>query len=144
MVIPDLWGLRDQQYLTQAGTIRHTGPAALAIRQETQLLNSNHERVRPPRELAWALAMYLYSLRAPARPAGVPSLLARGESLFNEHCVECLHDGSLATLEDLFSTERLAPTYRGVHGVRAVPGHLWGTDWSAPDRTAMLAWLRAR
>ena len=191
VAIPDLWGLRDQQYLTQAGTIRHTGPAALAIRQETQLLNSNHERVRPPRELAWALAMYLYSLRAPARPAGVPSLLARGESLFNEHCVEChgnaagggplvtaarvgtdpalatghgrgtgryrppsliavgtagpfLHDGSLATLEDLFSTERLAPTYRGVHGVRAVPGHLWGTDWSAPDRTAMLAWLRAR
>jgi hypothetical protein len=33
VAIPDLWGLRYQTFLTQAGTIRHTGPAALAIRQ---------------------------------------------------------------------------------------------------------------
>lgn len=189
--IPDFWGLREQQYLTQAGTIRHTGPAALAIRQETQLLHSNHERVRPPRELAWALAMYLYSLRAPDRPAGDPALVARGGRLFNEHCSEChgnaagggplvtasrvgtdpalatghgrgtgryrppaliavgeagpyLHDGSVATLEDLFSAARLSPDYRGVNGVGAVPGHLWATDWRGDDRAALLAWLRAR
>lgn len=191
VAIPDLWGLRDQQYLTQAGTIRHVGPAALAIRQETQLLHSNHERVRPPRELAWALAMYLYSLRAPARPAGDAALVARGQRLFDDQCREChgnaagggplvpaarvgtdpalatghgrgtgryrppaliavgdagpyLHDGSLATLEDLFSTARLSPTYRGVHGVSAVPGHPWGTALGADDRRALLAWLRAR
>ncbi|MDB4931520.1 MAG: hypothetical protein JWM10_4004 [Myxococcaceae bacterium] len=191
VAIPDLWGLRDQQYLTQAGTIRHVGPAALAIRQETQLLHSNHERVRPPRELAWALAMYLYSLRAPARPAGDPALVARGQRLFDEHCREChsnaagggplvaagrvgthpalatghgrgtgryrppalldvgaagpyLHDGSLATLADLFSTARFSPVYRGVNGVGAVHGHRWGTDWGDADRAAMLAWLRAR
>lgn len=191
VAIPDLWGLRDQQYLTQAGTIRHVGPAALAIRQETQLLHSNHERVRPPRELAWALAMYLYSLQAPPRPAGDAALVARGGRLFDEQCREChgnaagggplvtaarvgtnaalamghgrgtgryrppaliavggagpyLHDGSVATLEELFSRERLSPTYRGVHGVGAVMGHLWGTELTTDDRAALLAWLRAR
>jgi len=191
VAIPDLWGLQSQQYFTQAGTIRHIGPAALAIRQETQLLHSNHERVRPPRELAWALAMYLYSLRAPERPAGDAALVARGGRLFDEHCREChsnaagggplvtatrvgtdpalatghgrgtgryrpaaliavgeagpyLHDGSVATLEELFSTARLSPSFHGVHGVGAVPGHLWGTDWSDDDRAALLAWLRAR
>src|SRR5205085_2038258 len=55
VAIPDLWGLRDEPYLTHAGTIRHIGPAALAIRQETQLLHASGLRVRPPRELAWAL-----------------------------------------------------------------------------------------
>jgi mono/diheme cytochrome c family protein len=191
VAIPDLWGLREQQYLTQAGTLRHIGPAALAIRQETQLLHSNHERVRPPRELAWALAMYLYSLRAPERPAGDPALVAQGGRLFHEQCREChsnaagggplvaasrvgtdpalatghgrgtgryrpaallavaeagpyLHDGSLATLEDLFGAARFSPSYRGVNGVGAVPGHPWGTDWRSDDRAALLAWLRSR
>ncbi len=191
VAIPDLWGLRDQQYLTQAGTLRHVGPAALAIRQETQLLHSNHERVRPPRELAWALAMYLYTLQAPPRYPRDAALLSRGERLFNEQCRGChsnaagggplvtaarvgtnaalatghgrgtgryrppaliavgeagpyLHDGSVATLEELFSRERLSPTYRGVHGVGAVPGHEWGTELAEDDRAALLAWLRAR
>ena len=66
VTIPDLWGLRAQAWLTQAGTIRHESPIALAIRQETQLTDSNHALVRPPRELAWALAMYVYSLAPPA------------------------------------------------------------------------------
>lgn len=191
VAIPDLWGLRDQQYLTQAGTLRHVGPAALAIRQETQLLHSNHERVRPPRELAWALAVYLYSLRAPPRPAGDLALVARGERLFNEQCREChsnaagggtlvtaaragtnaalatghgrgtgryrppaliavgeagpyLHDGSVATLEELFSVARLGPSFQGVHGMGAVAGHTWGTELAADDRAALLAWLRSR
>ena len=45
VAIPDLWGLRHQTHLTQAGTIRHEGPSALAIRQETQLLTSNHQKL---------------------------------------------------------------------------------------------------
>jgi hypothetical protein len=85
VAIPDLWGLREQSALTQAGTIRHTGPAALAIRQETQLLHSNHQRVRPPRELAWALAQFLYSL-SPPPPRAVPE---RGAQLFAAHCARC-------------------------------------------------------
>jgi mono/diheme cytochrome c family protein len=91
VAIPDLWGLRVQSALTQAGTIRHTGPAALAIRQETQLLSSNHQRVRPPRELAYALALYLYSLAPPPRapPPAEAARRAEGKRLFAAHCRHC-------------------------------------------------------
>jgi mono/diheme cytochrome c family protein len=90
VAIPDLWGLRAESHLTQAGTIRQTGPMALAIRQETQLLHANALRVRPPRELAWALAMYLYALEPPpARPAGDPAAVARGAALFEDRCRSC-------------------------------------------------------
>lgn len=89
VAIPDLFGLRHQRYLNQAGTLRHLGPVTLALRQETQLLDSNHQAVRPPRELAWALAMYLYSLTfspvsAPATPAS-----QRGEAVFSAACRSC-------------------------------------------------------
>jgi hypothetical protein len=106
VAIPDLWGLRDQTALTQAGTIHHVGPTALAIRQETQLLTSNHQRVRPPRELAYALALYVYSLApearvlnalsapgAPGAKAGTAASMgpvARGRALFaSEGCTTC-------------------------------------------------------
>lgn len=87
VAIPDLFGLRAQPALTQAGTIHHIGPSALAIRQETQLLHSNHQRVRPPRELSWALAMYLYSLTPPPRAPVATN--ARGAELFAKHCRSC-------------------------------------------------------
>jgi cytochrome c5 len=89
VAIPDLWALRQQEALTQAGGIRHTGPTALAIRQETQLLHSNHERVRPPRELAWALAMYLYSLEPAPDPKPATAQVTRGAKLFERGCSEC-------------------------------------------------------
>ena len=95
VTIPDLWGLRAQDWLTQAGTIRHETPIALAIRQETQLTDSNHARVRPPRELAWALAMYVYSLAPPAKVASpaVSPQLARGGAVFKARCGGC-HDNA--------------------------------------------------
>ena len=187
VAIPDLWGLKAQTALTQAGTIRHVSPTALAIRQETQLLHSNHERVRPPRVLAWALATYLYTLTPPERSfAAVP----RGADLFRRGCAEChsnaayggepvdaarigtdlslangaargtgryrppalirvseaapyLHHGAVPTLEDLFDPVRLADSYgRGTLGPGAVPGHVYGTDWPAEDRAALVAWLK--
>jgi len=110
VAVPDLWGLRHQTFLTQAGTIRHVGPTALAIRQETQLLHSNHQKIRPPRELAFALAMFLYSLEPP--PATLSSsasasasasaragagasagkgagAVTAGHALFEKHCSSC-------------------------------------------------------
>ncbi len=87
VAIPDLWGLREQTALTQSGAILHLSPVALAVRQETQYLHANHQRARPPRELAWALAMYLYSLEAPKsaeRPADTG-----GAELFEQHCSTC-------------------------------------------------------
>lgn len=97
VAIVDLWGVRSHAYLTQSGTLRHVHPAALAIRQETQILHANRERTRPPRALAWALAMYVYSLQPPAKPrvattAKSKSLLATGRRLFAAHCASCHSD----------------------------------------------------
>jgi len=92
VAVPDLWGLRHQTVLTQAGTLDHAGPTVLAIRQETQILHSNHQKVRPPRELAYALAMFLYSL-SPPKPqeaaGGEASAVTRGQALFRGHCKKC-------------------------------------------------------
>jgi mono/diheme cytochrome c family protein len=101
VAIPDLWHLESLHALTQAATLRHAelgedAPLALAIRQETQILHANRERTRPPRELAWALAMFLYSLEPPPRPAGEAAApdpaVARGDAIFRRDCVAC-HDG---------------------------------------------------
>jgi cytochrome c5 len=177
VAIVDLWGVRNHAYLTQSGTLRHKHPAALAIRQETQLLHANHERIRPPRELAWALAMFVYSLTPPPRePVPESEELARGAALFAKACDHChrdesygglpvsaekigtdpmlakgeargtglyrpaplirvaqaapyLHDGSVATLAELFDPER------------KVPGHRYGDSWPLADRNALIAFL---
>lgn len=95
VAIPDLWGLKHESALTQAGTIKHVGPTVLAIRQETQLLHSNHQKIRPPRELAYALALFLYSLEPPPRggtataTASETKAIARGGELFGDHCKSC-------------------------------------------------------
>lgn len=91
VAIPDLWGLRHQTALTQAGTLNHLGPVTLAIRQETQLLHTNHQRVRPPRVLSLALAYYLYALEPPPVARAHPETAAerRGQALFDSHCVRC-------------------------------------------------------
>ena len=192
VAIPDLWGLRHQTFLTQAGTIKHEGPTALALRQETQLLHSNHQKIRPPRTLAYALAMFLYSLEAPPHEEPKPSAekATRGHALFEKHCEGChsnaayggpsvaadrvgtdlsfanggargtgryrpaallrvdraapyFHQGAVPTLEDVLSPERLQPTYtRGAVGKGAVVGHEFGTRLPAPDREALVAFLR--
>ena len=190
VAIPDLWGVRDQSALTHAGTIRHIHPAALAIRQETQILHANRERTRPPRELAWALAMYVYSLRPPERASVAMSPASqRGGSLFAAHCKRChsnpshggepmpasrvgtdpmlafgrargtglyrpspllrvadagpyLHQGTVASLDDLLSADRLAPSFdRGARGPGAIAGHTYGTELGDADRRAIVTFL---
>ena len=189
VTIPDLWGLRAQTWLTQAGTIRHDSPLALAIRQETQLTDSNHALVRPPRALAWALAMYVYSLTPPASAEAPSPLATRGSAVFKDHCGGChnnaayggraiaataigtspalatgrgrgtgnyrvpplvrvrdgspyLHDGSVASLTELLSADRLEPGYTKGHlGPGPIPGHRAGTSLAEADRTALIAFL---
>lgn len=187
--IPDLWNLRALGSLTQAATIVHDSPLALALRQETQLLHANGERARPPRELAWALAMFLYSLEAP-QPETAPGAQARrGKVLFEAHCDRChgdatgsgkpvlarrvgtdpalanghargtglyrpaplvdvahaapyLHNGDVATLQDLLNPTRLTAAFTdGLHGPGPVPGHAFGTQLPPNDRAALVAWL---
>lgn len=113
VAIPDLWSIRDQRWLTQAGTIRHESPLALAIRQETQLTDSNHTLVRPPRALAWALAMYVYSLSPPAHAVDVAS---RGAAVFREHCGDCHANagyGGRVIPAETIGTDRALATSRG-------------------------------
>jgi hypothetical protein len=123
VAIPDLWRIREQRWLTQAGTIRHESPLALAIRQETQLTDSNHALVRPPRALAWALAMYVYSLSPPA-PAAVVD--ARGAEVFREHCRPCHADagygGGVIDAETIGTDPALATSRgRGTGKYRVAP-----------------------
>ncbi|PRQ09121.1 c-type cytochrome [Enhygromyxa salina] len=191
VAIPDLWQIRELRDLTQAATLRHEHPAALAIRQETQLLHTNGERARPPRELAWALAMYVYSLAPPVRelPSVDDAAVAAGRVIFDRECARChrdatgagppmsaktigtdpalafghargtgvyrpaplvrvaeagpyLHDGSVASLEELLSTARLEPDYAaGARGRGPVVGHRFGTDLTPRDRAALIDFL---
>lgn len=186
VTIPDLWSVRDQRWLTAAGTIRHASPLALAIRQETQLTDSNHTMIRPPRALAWALAMYVYSLGPAPRDVSSSS---RGAVVFAEACGHChsnpsyggrviaasdvgtdpalatgrgrgtgtyrvpplvrvasgapyLHDGSVGSLEELLSADRLEPDYRGGRlGPGPIPGHTAGVDLGQDDRAALITFL---
>lgn len=192
VAIPDLWGLAHQSAITQGATLRQLGPISLALRQETQLIEANHQRVRPPRELAWALAMYVGSLEPPVRPvvAATPEI-ALGERLFASSCRRChhnavgggdpvaasevgtqgalargqargtgmyrppalldlahaapyLHDGSVMTLHDLLSGDRLRAGYVGPLGIGPVPGHEYGLGLSPEDRSALTAYLLSR
>lgn len=134
VTIPDLWGLRAQRWLTQAGTIRQDSPMALAIRQETQLIDSNHQLVRPPRELAWALAMFVYSLTPPA-PTAPPANVARGRAVFASHCKRChaneAHGGAIIPVEKIGTDPALATGRgRGTGGYRTPP--LLGVRDGAP------------
>ena len=58
------------------------------------------------------------------------------------------HDGSVASLEDWFDPKRLEEDYvpSGFRGPgvtrRAVPGHTFGHDLSAPDKRALIAFLK--
>jgi hypothetical protein len=60
-----------------------------------------------------------------------------------------LHDGSLASLDELFNPTRLNPDYEpkgwNPPGItrRPVPGHLFGLALSDQDKAALLAFLRA-
>lgn len=97
VAIPDLWHIEVLEALTQAGTLRHAelgddAPLALAIRQETQILHANRERTRPPRELAWALAMFIYSLEAPTKAKSEEPAALRGGEIFRRDCTAC-HSG---------------------------------------------------
>ncbi|MBK9071924.1 MAG: hypothetical protein IPL79_13115 [Myxococcales bacterium] len=130
VAIPDLWGLRFQTTLTQAGTIANIGPVALAIRQETQLLHANRQRIRPPRELAWALARFVYELEPP--PVAVtttsPAMRSRGAAVFESECRHChrneAYGGSLIAATRVGTNPALAHgTARGT-GYYRVPALL--------------------
>jgi cytochrome c5 len=101
LAMPDLRAVRYQTHLNRAGAVRARSLVSLAVRVETLLITSHHETVRPPRELALGLAVYLYGLGEPLvhdAPQG------RGAAVFAARCGRCHAGdgfaGALVTPED--------------------------------------------
>jgi mono/diheme cytochrome c family protein len=92
--IGDLRAVRFQSHLHSAATL-HNDLIALAIRIETLIITSLGEVVRPPRELTFAMAWYLWTLEAPSvRPLGTEP---EGEAIFQSTCSSCHRtDGTTA------------------------------------------------
>jgi hypothetical protein len=86
--------LRPSKWLThlqQTATIRQRSLTSLAIRIETLVIVSHNQVIRPPREIALGLAVYLWSF-APVRPVAPTTPEAkRGQALFEGNCRDC-HD----------------------------------------------------
>jgi mono/diheme cytochrome c family protein len=85
--IPDLRPVAWLTYLQADATVRQPDVIALAIRIETLIVTSHAEAIRPPRELALALATYVWSLA----PAMVPDddAVRTGRDLFVASCAGC-------------------------------------------------------
>ncbi|MET0413230.1 MAG: hypothetical protein ABW217_18130, partial [Polyangiaceae bacterium] len=85
--MPDLRATRHQRRLHHAGNL-YNGLAALAVRTETLLVTARAEAVRPPRELAFALAYYVWSL------GGDEPTPARRSRVFHDYCERCHFDAT--------------------------------------------------
>jgi hypothetical protein len=88
--IPDLRPVRWLTHLQHAGAVRQQDLVSLAIRLETLLITSHGGAVRPPREVALGLAVYLSALadglkqRSPRTSAE-----QRRAAVFSSHCQKC-------------------------------------------------------
>lgn len=92
--IPDLRPIRHHNHLHASGSVRNS-LMALAVRTETLMITSRAQRHRPPREIAFAVAYYLWTLGAPVAKAALTSQEARGREVFQIECDGCHHeDGS--------------------------------------------------
>lgn len=154
VAMPDLRAVRYQRTLHRAGAVANRSLAALAVRVETLLVTSLREAVRPPREVALGLAVYLRSLGDGLGPA--PSTgEAPGGAVFARACARCHVPGDYAggnIPADEVGTERAiadsvergtgayrAPSLRGV----ATRGPLLH-DGAARDLDALLDPARVR
>jgi len=87
VAIPDLRPVRHQEHLQRAATVKND-LIALAIRTETLIISSLGESVRPPRKLAFALALFMWRLPdAPLRSPDEAS--SRGAGIFAQRCAAC-------------------------------------------------------
>jgi hypothetical protein len=87
--IPDLRATRFQQHLQHAGAVVQHDVTSLAVRIETLIITSHDGAIRPPREVALGLALYLWSLGDTLPPLETSSTAA---TLFGQRCGRC-HGG---------------------------------------------------
>jgi hypothetical protein len=118
VAIPDLRATRHQQRLHHTGNL-YGGLEALAVRTETLLITARENVVRPPREVAFALAYYVWSLGD-----GRPSRELTPSALFRTSCGRC-HSGStgaggIISAAEVGTDEAAAESpIRGTGGYRA-------------------------
>lgn len=120
---PDLRAVREQAFLQRAGAVRRRSLTALAIRVETLLITSHHGVVRPPREVAMGLALFLEglgdSLAEDAAGGG------RGAGLFATTCAGChappTYGGGLVAAEAVGTDATIARTATRGTGSYRVP-----------------------
>jgi mono/diheme cytochrome c family protein len=95
--IPDLRPVRWHGHLHYGASVAQPDEIALAVRIETLLITAHGGAVRPPREIALGLALYLRAL-ADGLPTRVPETVAarRGAALFEARCAGC-HRGPAFT-----------------------------------------------
>jgi mono/diheme cytochrome c family protein len=105
---PDLGGIADLPYLHHTANWVNASITTLAIRVETVYITGAGQRARIPRELSWAVAMYLRSLPPPSPlvPAD-EATLAEGQAVFEvAGCAGC-HAPPLYTSDRLVTIEEV-------------------------------------
>jgi hypothetical protein len=118
VAVPDLRATRHQQRLHHTGNL-YGGLDALAVRTETLLITARENLVRPPREVAFALAYYVWSLGKPEPlPRPAPS------ALFRQRCGHCHSEatgagGLISVLEVGTDPAASESPLRGTGGYRA-------------------------
>jgi len=148
--IPDLRPIRWLTHLHYSASVAQRDPIALAVRIETLIITAHGGALRPPREVALGLALYLWSLAdtLPERAAVTVEEQA-GRVAFDARCASCHRppgftgppvDAAIAGTDprDAHSPERGTGRYRvpSLRGV-ATRGALLH-DGSAPDLAAAL------
>lgn len=83
VLIPDLRPIRWQTHLHHGASVRNSDELALAVRIETLIITAHGGAVRPPREIALGLALYLRSLGDQLPPVG------RAPEAFAKQCAGC-------------------------------------------------------
>ncbi len=92
--IPDLRAVRFQSHLHWDATVKNS-LLALAERIDTLLIISQDQTNRPPRQLAFAMAYYLWNLPVERTNSGGANVDA-GRQIFAEQCSRCHHaDGTV-------------------------------------------------
>lgn len=131
--IGDLRSIRYQSHLHSAATL-HNDLIALSVRIETLIITSLGRVARPPREVSFALAWYLWNLDAPATATDENP---RGAELFDQNCSSCHHsDGSTAgpvPLAQIGTDDAV-----GISGARGTGTWRVPTLWGVSTRSQLL------
>jgi cytochrome c5 len=86
---PDLRPVRWLTHLHYEADVAQQSIASLAVRLETLLITSHGEGLRPPREVALALATYVWSLADTLPPLAIDAAAQAGAAAFRATCAVC-------------------------------------------------------